>query len=320
MKKFLFLFLAWGGIGCISQPAPSNLDSLKDEIFLWPDSAPGSESLEIQENVLVRDSSGGACHLNRIVEKVTRPSLQAFVPDHPNGMAILLCPGGGYRRMAYDKEGYALAQWFNEQGITAFVLKYRLPVDGHRQRQYVPLQDAQRAMRYLRAEAQTYRIDPRNIGVMGASAGGHLAASLSVHHGWRVYEPRDERDSLTARPDFTVLMYPVISFSDSLGLAHRGSRRNLLGPAASPARQDSFSLERQVSSQTPPAFLFHAQTDSTVLYQNSVVYAKALEKAGVPHLLKLYPDGEHGMSRCEAGSSAFAQWPADLLAWLADLN
>ena len=314
MEKLFCLLCLLLGIGCMENTPQSSPETLGDEIFLWPGTAPGSEFVDIVENVFARDSSEGPCYFNRIVEKVTRPSLKAFLPENPNGQAVILCPGGGYRRMAYDKEGYTLARWFNGQGITAFVLKYRLPLDGHRDRHLVPLQDAQRAMRYLKAHAENYQLDPHKIGIMGASAGGHLAATLSVHHDWPVYDRVDTLDALSARPAFTILMYPVISFQDSL--AHKGSRKNLLGEPFSDTLRDIFSPELHVDAETPAAFVFHAKTDKSVPSGNSEIYAAALEKAGVPVSLYLYPDGEHGMSMCEADSSSFGQWPAELSEWL----
>ncbi|MCB0855169.1 MAG: prolyl oligopeptidase family serine peptidase, partial [Bacteroidetes bacterium] len=195
-----------------------------------------------------------------------------------------------------------------------FVLKYRLPVDGHENRQYVPLQDAQRAMRYIRANAQMFNINPDSIGVMGGSAGGHLAASLSVFYDWEVYAPVDSIDSLSAKSNLSVLMYPVISFQDNL--THAGSRSNLLGSTITQAMKDSFSTELHVDSMTAPAFLFHSKQDGSVKYQNSEAYADALDSAGVAYSLNLYASGGHGIGKCEAGTSAFSQWPRDLDAWL----
>lgn len=308
------IFLAcWGLLWLLVSQAQAQTP-IEDQIYLWPGTAPGSGSVAVTEAITDRDPNGGDCHLNRVVAQVTQPSLKAFLPANPNGTAVLLCPGGGYARLAYDKEGYDLAQWFNERDITAFVLKYRLPIDGHADRQYVPLQDAQRAMRYLRAHADSFQINPDSIGVMGGSAGGHLAATLSVHHDWKIYAPVDSLDSLSARPDFTILMYPVISLQDSL--THGGSRDNLLGSPLTQARKDSFSAEMHVDSLTPPAFLFHSRADGSVSYRNSVAYARALDSAGVTHVLYLYGSGGHGVGKCEAGNSDFAAWPVDLDQWL----
>jgi acetyl esterase/lipase len=288
---------------------------IQDQIYLWPGTAPGSGNVTVTETISDRDPNGGDCYLNRAVDKVTQPSLKAFYPANPNGTAVVLCPGGGYARLAYDKEGYNIAEWFAERDITAFVLKYRLPIDGHDNRAYVPLQDAQRAMRYLRAHADSLNLDPDAIGIMGGSAGGHLAASLSVFYDWEVYAPVDSVDSLSAKPDFTVLMYPVISFQDSL--VESGSRNNLLGSAGTQALKDSFSTELHVTPQTPPAFLFHSRADGSVTYRNSVAYARALDSAGVAYSLNLYDSGGHGIGKCEAGTSGFAGWPVDLDLWLA---
>lgn len=289
---------------------------IEDEIFIWPGTAPGSDSVKVEEIITDRNPNGGECYLNRAVSKVTRPSIKLFAPAHPNGKAVMLCPGGGYALLAYDKEGYDIAQWFNERDITAFVLKYRLPSDGHLHRQYVPLQDAQRALRYIRANAQTFNIDSNSIGVMGGSAGGHLAASLSVFYDWKVYSAVDTIDSVSARPDYTFLMYPVISFQDSL--VHAGTRSYLLGTDFTKDQIDSFSTDLHVDSLTPPAYLFHSKADGSVKYRNSVAYANALENAGVTNSLNLYASGGHGIGMCEAGTSDFSRWPRDLNAWLVE--
>ncbi len=289
---------------------------IQDQINIWPGTAPGSENVTVVETIDDRDPNGGDCYLNRAVDKVTNPTLKAFLPANPNGTAVILCPGGGYARLAYDKEGYNIAQWFNERDITAFVLKYRLPVDGHENRQYVPMQDAQRAMRYVRAHADSFNINPDSIGIMGGSAGGHLAACLSTFYDWETYTPVDSIDSLSARPNFTLLMYPVVSFQDSL--THGGSRTNLLGSTVTQALKDSFSPELHVTPNTPAAFLFHSLGDGSVTYRNSAAYARALDSAGVTYSLNLYESGGHGVGKCEAGTSDFAGWPVDLDLWLTD--
>ena len=289
---------------------------IEDEIFIWNGTAPGSDTVTVVEDIEDRDPNGGPCYLNRSIKKVTQPSIKHFAPADPNGSAVLICPGGGYALLAYDKEGYDIAQWYNERDITAFVLKYRLPIDGHANRQFVPLQDAQRALRYIRANAQSYNIHPDSIGVMGGSAGGHLAACLSVFSDWETYTPEDNIDTFSAKPNFSVLMYPVISFQDTL--THSGSRTNLLGDPITQVQKDSFSTELHVNSETPPAFLFHSKLDGSVKYQNSVVYANALQNAGVTNSLNLYDSGGHGVGKCEAGQTAFSQWPIDLDAWLVD--
>lgn len=299
---------------CFSLGIAKAQTPIEDQILIWNGIAPGSETVTVTEEIEDRDPDGGPCHLNRTVRKVTEPTIKHFAPEHPNGTAVLICPGGGYALLAYDKEGYDIAQWYNERDITAFVLKYRLPIDGHANRQFVPLQDAQRALRYIRANAADFNINPDSIGVMGGSAGGHLAASLSVFYDWEVYAPQDAIDSNSARPNFSVLMYPVISFQDTL--THSGSRSNLLGAPITELAKDSFSTELHIDSATPPAFLFHSKLDGSVKYQNSVVYANALEDAGVDYSLNLYNTGGHGIGKCEAGLTAFSQWPIDLDAWL----
>lgn len=287
---------------------------IENQIYLWNGTPPGSDSVSIVETIEDRDPSGGPCFLNRVVQHVTEPSIKAFVPDNPNGTAVLICPGGGYSKLAYDKEGYEIATWFNKMDITAFVLKYRLPVDGHQNRELVALQDAQRALKYIRDQAAAFALAPDKVGIMGGSAGGHLAASASVHHTWQTYPAESDWDSLSARPDFSILMYPVISFQDSI--AHNGSRLNLLGAGYSNGKKDSFSCELHIDSTTPPAFIFHSLQDGSVSFKNSKVYAEGLVDAGIEHKLSLYSSGGHGIGKCEAGQTQFSKWPYDLEKWL----
>lgn len=287
---------------------------IEGQIDIWPSTAPGSDTVSVIEEIEDRNPDG-PCYLNRVVKKVTNPTIKHFAPEKPNGRAVLLCPGGGYALLAYDKEGYDLAEWLNERDITAFVLKYRLPIDGHENRELVALQDAQRAIRYIRANAETFNINPDSIGIFGGCAGGHLAASLSVHYDWETYVPFDDIDTISARPDLSILMYPVISFQDEL--THSGSRTNLLGDVTQ-TKKDSFSTEMHVDSETPKAFLFHSKTDGSVKYGNSEAYAEALTNAGVSNSLNLYKNGGHGVGKCEAGFTDFSQWPNDLDEWLVE--
>jgi acetyl esterase/lipase len=226
------------------------------------------------------------------ISKVSIPTLTMYTPSNPNEKkaAIIICPGGGYARLAATHEGSDVAKVFNEWGITAFVLKYRLPDDTIMiDKSIGPLQDAQRAIQMVRENAAKWNIDPNKIGIMGFSAGGHLAATASTHFAKRVI---DNMNNISLRPDFSILLYPVISFTDSL--AHTGSRNNLIGKDASPEKVNEYSNEMQVTAQTPPAFLVHAADDKTVKVLNSIRYYEALLKNNILSELHLYPKGGHG--------------------------
>ena len=226
------------------------------------------------------------------VANVVQPSLTAFLPapGTANGTAVIICPGGGYAFLAIEKEGFDVAQRLNQLGITAFVLKYRLPNDQSQpDKAIAPLLDAQQALRLVRQQAGKYGVNPERIGLMGFSAGGHLAATAGTHFAQPV---GSAPGSLSVRPAFLVLVYPVISFGDSL--KHSGSRNNLLGanPAAEQVRL--YSNELQVTAQTPPTFLVHAEDDKTVTVNNSIVFYQACLRHGVPTEMHLYPKGGHG--------------------------
>ncbi|HEX5667515.1 MAG TPA: alpha/beta hydrolase, partial [Chitinophagaceae bacterium] len=219
--------------------------------------------------------------------------------------AVIIFPGGGYGINAIKHEGWDLAEYFNEKGITAFVVKYRLP-DSNTMvfPETGPLQDAQQAITHVRNNAAKYNIDPSKIGVMGFSAGGHLAATASTHY-------RYSENAAVLRPDFSLLIYPVISFSDSIG--HIGSRSNLIGKNPSPEKIKLYSNELQVDTHTPPAFLVHAKDDG-VSYMNSVVYEEALKKNNVPVKLLLYDKGGHGYGMYNKQSEIF--WPEEMIRWM----
>lgn len=226
------------------------------------------------------------------ITSVDRPSL-AYYPaaNSSSNTAIIVCPGGGYAGLTYMFEGTMTAQWLSSQGISAFVLKYRLPSDQTmKDRKNGPLQDVQQAIRYVRANAKEYGIDPSKIGVIGFSAGGHLASTISTHYNDDVYK---SEYNVSARPDFSILIYPVITLDQKY--THAGTREALIGKDADMPTTDRYSSHLQVTKDTPPAFLVHALDDKLVPYVNSIMYANALRQYDVQCELHLYAQGDHGL-------------------------
>lgn len=254
------------------------------------------------------------------IANVQKPTIEVYLPTRQmaNGKAILIFPGGGYGILAYDWEGTDFAKWLNAQGIAGIVVKYRLPKsETLTDPKEVPLLDAQRAMRLVRHHAAEWKIDPSQIGVMGFSAGGHLASTLSTQYTHEVSRPKDALDTLSARPDFSILVYPVISFRDAS--AHAGSRNALIGADASQELKDRFSAEINVTADTPPSFLVHAQDDKGVPIENSLLYYKALHSHQVKVALHLYPTGGHGFG-FGLGKGDLENWRNILLGWIDDLD
>ncbi len=227
-----------------------------------------------------------------IIAGITTPTLTAYLPpkEKRNGTAVLVIPGGGYSIVAAGHEGADVAKAFNDAGITAFVLKYRIPNDAcMTDKMFVPLMDAQQAIYTIRQNAAEYGIDTAKVGVMGFSAGGHLAATLSTHFDRPV---RSELAGANLRPNFSLLIYPVISFRENI--AHMGSRENLIGKNADEKWVHYFSNEEQINAQTPPAFFVHASDDGAVNPANSIVYYSALQKLKISTELHIYQNGGHG--------------------------
>lgn len=227
-----------------------------------------------------------------IISKVSVPDITIFKPEHPDKSraAVVICPGGGYGVLAYNLEGTAVAKIMNGWGVTAAVLKYRLPSDEIMKDKTIgPLQDAQKALQYIRENAAELNVNPNMVGIMGFSAGGHLASTASTHFD-QSYIDNPRNTSL--RPDFTILGYPVISFSDSL--THMGSRNNLVGENPSKEMIQKYSNELQINEKTPPTFLVLASDDNTVNPENSITYYEALLKNKVPAEMHIYQNGGHG--------------------------
>lgn len=243
------------------------------------------------------------------------PKLTIYLPekDKATGAAIVICPGGGYGHLAMDHEGHQIAQWLNSFGVAGFILQYRHRNSGAGYGHPAPLQDVQRAIRTVRSGADRWSVKPDRIGVLGFSAGGHLASTAVTHFDDKVYDPRDEIDKASARPDFGVLIYPVISFIEPF--THVGSRQNLLGADAGKELIEKFSSERQVTAQTPPCFLIHTWEDTGVPAENSVYFYLAMRKARVPVEMHLFAKGPHGfgLGRQIEGTSA---WPTLCQNWM----
>ncbi|HED1310733.1 TPA: alpha/beta hydrolase, partial [Kluyvera ascorbata] len=242
-------------------------------LSVWPNGeAPGAKNSPVTYALVERSKDPKLP--DRAVTGIRAPQITVYAPAHPNGVALLVTPGGSYQRVVLDKEGSDLAAPFNAKGYTLFVMTYRMPADGHAEGANAPLADAQRALRTVRANAAKWHINPQKIGVMGFSAGGHVAASLETRYDEAVYSPLDDVDKQSARPDFVVLGYPVISMDKAI--AHPGSRTALIGDTPSAEQIKHYSPELNVTAQTPPTFLMHAVDDPSVPVDNSLVMFNAL--------------------------------------------
>ncbi len=241
-----------------------------------------------------------------------RPTVDVYSlkKEHLNGTAVIVCPGGGYDHLALDHEGHAVATWLNSLGITAFVLHYRV---APRYRQPAPLQDARRAVRMVRHRADEWLVSPRRVGILGFSAGGHLAATTAARWNEGNKGAEDPVDRISSRPDFLILAYPVITLAGKYASAH--SRDNLLGEDAADKLCNLLSCERHVNTGTPPTFLVHAGDDKAVPPENSVLFYLALRKAGVPAELHIYERGGHGFGLAH-DDPVLASWPRRCADWL----
>lgn len=282
-----------------------------ETIDLWPGEAPGAPvSPPVEE---VRERSRTASFNDRIVLHVRRPRMTVFRPERPNGGAVLIMPGGGYNWVVIDKEGYELARWLAAQGITSFVLFYRLPQEGWASGPDTPLADAQRAMRLIRYRAAPLGVDPRRLCALGFSAGGHVCASLLTRFAARVYDPVDAADMLSARPNAAAPIYPVVSMISPT--AHEGSRRNLIGEAPTPARERAYSPQFHIPADAPPVFLLHAENDASVPVANTLMLRDALRARGTETETHLFPDGGHGFGLRLARGHSVDGWQELFHAW-----
>jgi acetyl esterase/lipase len=279
---------------------------------LWPDGIPGSKNdPSYVENITTTEGRVIRC------EKVVTPDLTVYLPapEKANGAAVLICPGGGYGMLAFDHEGNAIAKWLNDNGVAGIILKYRLPSDKIMADKSIgPLQDAQEAMRIVRRNAEAWKINPGKIGVIGFSAGGHLASTLSTHYAEKVYEVKDSK---SARPDFSLLIYPVVSFDSEV--THMGSRNNLIGTNPDDVTVKHFSNELQITSDTPPAFLVHSADDPAVPVMNSIGYFIGLQKNKIPVEMHIFQKGGHGYGLAPNGGTE-ASWPDLCIKWMKQMG
>ena len=263
--------------------------------YLWSDGAPGAKG----------DTEND------------KPTLTICLPpkEKANGTSVVICPGGGYWGLALDHEGHKIAKWLNSNGIAAFILKYRCKSMGY---QYpYPLLDAQRAIRTVRSGAKDFNIDPSKIGIIGFSAGGHLASTTGTHFDAGKPDANDVIDKVSSRPDFMILIYPVITMTKEFG--HSGSKKNLLGENPDKELAESMSSELQVTPQTPPTFLVHTGEDTGVPAENSICFYLALQKAKVPAELHVFQKGGHGYDLADNLPTASA-WPDMCLKWLKNIK
>ena len=260
---------------------------------LWADGAPGAKGSEDGD----------------------KPALTIYLPakEKATGAAVVICPGGGYGHLAMDHEGHQIAQWLNSFGVAGFILQYRHRNSGSGYGHPAPLQDAQRAVRTVRARANEWKVDSARIGILGFSAGGHLASSAGTHFQNRYSDAKDSIDKFSCRPDFMILIYPVISFTE--WCTHKGSRRNLLGDDLQKELVENLSNERQVTPDTPPTFLVHGNDDTGVPAENSIFFYLALRKAKVPAEMHIYENGRHGFGLGKQ-LGAVSSWPLRCTEWM----
>ena len=302
LKNFLVIGLFFTALHAFGQ---------SETVPLWEDKIPNSQTTTEKETQTKGDLLW--------YRNVQNPTLEIYLPTKisATGRGVIICPGGGYAGLAYDWEGTDIAKWFNAKGIAAFVLKYRMPqskavIVSHK----APLQDAQRAIRLVREHAEKWNVSKNQIGIMGFSAGGHLAATLATHYNHQSYSPSDSIDTQETRPDFAILVYPVISMKEMH--THQGSKNNLLGKSPSEDLVSFYSNELHVTENTPPTLLIHSADDKGVPVSNSLIFYQALQEAGVYSEMHLYPYGGHGYSLA-IGKGHLQTWPERINDWLESL-
>ena len=289
MKRLFIILLVQAAVYSIC-PAQQPI-----EMGLWQDGAPESNGLTKNENG----------------DDYSIAKLYVYRPDKEKNTraAVVICPGGGYGSLAMNHEGHDYARWLIDSGITAVILKYRLPNKNH----FIPLKDAQRALRTVRAKAVEWDIDPAKVGISGFSAGGHLASTAATHFDTGNASAADPTEHFSCRPDFAILFYPVITMKEEF--THHGSRRNLIGDSYSAELVKLYSNEEQVTAQTPPAFLITSDDDRGVVPRNSVEFYLALKRNNVPATLYVIPEGGHGWGT-NPSRPQYLEWSVPLKAWM----
>lgn len=294
----------------VAPPLPAVGGEPEDVVALWPKAPPGGARTALKETVVERDNPYKL--RDRAVTGITRPTLSVFPARNPTGSAVLIIPGGGYTRVVVDKEGFETARLLSGHGVTAFVLRYRLPADGWAGGSDAPLQDAQRALRLVRARGARYGFKSERVGTIGFSAGGHLAATLANRFDAKIYAAVDKADHLSARPDFAAYIYPVVTMGEG---AHTGSRDKLLGATPTPTAIAAYSAERNIGARHPPAFIVHAADDDAVPVENALKLFAALKTAKVSCEMHIFESGGHGFGLRGIAGKPVAAWPDLYFAW-----
>ncbi|MBL7967563.1 MAG: alpha/beta hydrolase [Prolixibacteraceae bacterium] len=271
------------------------------KLKVWPNGAPDSNGMTLPEETFE----------GKRVRNVSEAEMYVYLPKIGvnTGAAVVICPGGGYMIEAMDHEGYDLAEWLTTQGVAGIVLKYRLPYGHHE----IPLEDVQRTMRIVRQKAAEWGINPSKIGIAGSSAGGHLASTAGTRFDLGNPESSDQIEKFSCRPDFMLLLYPVITFDEEYG--HMGSRNNLIGANAKYDLVERYSNEKQVTAQTPPTFLVHADDDTGVPSRNSIEFYLALKKYKIPAEMHIFRQGGHGFGMNKKNLPV-DQWPNLFAQWM----
>ena len=299
MKKLRIIFLLFIlPVMCFAQTP--------ETMKLWPGTAPYSNANITPEKEIRPGNIANICEAQLII----------YRPDQgkANGSSVIICPGGGYTNESTIKEGHDIAKWFNTFGVTGIILKYRLPgASNITEKDKAPLSDAQRAIRYVRSKAAEWGLKPDQIGIMGFSAGGNLAVNAGTHYDAGNPQSSDPAEQLSCRPDFMILMYPVVSMEANL--THGGSRSNLLGPNPTPEKVSYYSGEQNVTATTPPTFIVHATDDGAVKVENSINLYLVIHKLGIPIEMHLFEKGGHGFGLGSAANTTGA-WPDRCKAWM----
>ncbi|WP_423126993.1 alpha/beta hydrolase [Gaoshiqia sp. Z1-71] len=275
---------------------------------LWPAGAPNQNTPPGEERFYVERETGR-------YDNISEAELFVYLPESgkSTGAAVVICPGGGYWVEAIEHEGFMIAEYLKENGIAGIVLKYRLPYGQHE----VPLSDALQAIRYVRSKSADWEIDPAKVGIAGSSAGGHLASTAGTHFDLGKPGATDPLAKISSRPDFMLLLYPVISFDEKIG--HMGSRKNLIGETNDWKLASLYSNELQVTENTPPTFFILADDDKTVVPENSIRFYMALKKYGIPAELHIFNKGGHGFGMRKIDKPA-EQWPVLFLSWMKEMD